>query len=88
LAYKTHMSTALVLTRVGKPRYCYPVLSVCLSDRRTYDLRSNGSRYRNAFAPHDRAIFLVSWGQFRGRAFTGSPQTSVLNRGKVDNNLQ
>jgi len=42
--------TALLLTAV---------LSVRTSVCHTHDSRPNGSRYQNAFAPNDRAIFLV-----------------------------
>ena len=64
-------------------KYKYQVLHVCLSVylsvRHTRDPRPNGSGYRNAFAPYDRAIFLVLQSKPRGREL-GSPRTSVLNR--------
>ena len=55
------------------------VLYVRPSVRHTRDPRS---RYEltKRFAPHDRAMFLVSWAKFRDREFRDSFGTNVLKR--------
>jgi len=51
---------------------------VRLSVRHTRDTRLNGSRYRNAIAPRDKATFLVFEAKLRTREFKGSSRTCVL----------